>query len=200
MSQAEKNQNSKAGNPLLWVSIIVVGLIIFIFTASDRKDVKVQSIDLKAPAKNEAAEAEEPLGLISREELVAPGMRARQYINQVRADGKPYPLEEVMAQGSTYASEGSLADAHLAFFFAAREGHIEAMMTMAEMSDPTLFQAENNLLDQADAIQAYKWYKLALDKGFEPAGDRLTNLHQWAKAEADYGNASAHQLLLNFNQ
>ncbi len=199
MAQAEKHQNSKAGNPLLWVSIVVVGLIIFIFTASDRNDVRVQSIDQQAQ-ESSAGDETQAQGIISREELAPAGLRAREYINQLRGGGKPYPLEDIMAKGSSFAGEGSLADAHLVFFFAAREGHIEAMMTMAEMSDPTLFQAENNLLDQADAIQAYKWYKLALDKGFEPAGDRLTNLHQWAKAEADYGNASAHQLLLNFNQ
>ena len=67
------------------------------------------------------------------------------------------------------------------------------------MSDPTLFQSENNLLDQADAVQAYKWYQLAVSGGFEPAKPRLDNLYQWAVAEAKYGNSDAQQLLLNFN-
>jgi hypothetical protein len=196
MSQQGNQRKSVFSNPLLWVSLVVVGLIIFIFSATDRGNVRVESIPLDTP---EAISRVEPQGQIDRDNPAVPGERSRQFINDFKAQGKPYPLEEIMAQASVFASEGSLADAHIAFFFAAREGHIEAMMTMAEMSDPTLFRAENNLLDRADPIQAYKWYRRALDKGFEPAGDRLVNLQRWARAEASYGNPEAYQLLLNFN-
>jgi hypothetical protein len=196
MSQQGNQRNSALTNPLFWVSLLVVGLIVFIFVVADRGGVKVETLETDASSRIPVVK---PQGQIEREPIVEPGKRARQFISEFKAQGQPYPLEEVMAQASVYAAEGSLADAHIAFFFAAREGHIEAMMTMAEMSDPTLFRAENNLLDRADPIQAYKWYKRALDKGFEPARGRLNNLHQWAKAEANYGNPSAYQLLLNFN-
>jgi len=198
MVQAEKEQDKAKTNPLIWVAIVVIGLIFFIFVGSDRGSVGPQSLPLDSqPEKTVAEDSNE--GEINRDLLVPPGMRAREYIGQLRAKGKPYDLEQVMAKASTYSNEGSLADAHLAFFFAAREGHVEAMMMMAEMSDPTLFQSENNLLDQADAVQAYKWYQLAVTSGFEPAKPRLANLHQWALAEAKYGNTNAQQLLLNFN-
>lgn len=197
MTQAEKEQDSNAKNPLLWVSVIVVGLIIFIFMASDRGNVGKQTIKLEAPQTQQpAASAQDE---INRDILIPPGLRAREFIHQIRSAGKPYAFDQVMGKAAQFAGEGSLADAHLVFFFAAREGHVEAMIMMAEMSDPTLFRAENNLLDRADAIQAYKWYKQALDKGFEPARIRLENLHQWARAEASYGNTAAYQLLLNFN-
>ena len=199
MVQAEKEQTTTKKNPLIWLSIVVLGVIVFIFAGSDRGGLKKQSLDSSAQ-QSESSTADSVIeGQIKRENLKPPGVSARDYIGTVRQQGKPYPFDRLMAQASTYLNEGSLADAHLAFFFAAKEGHVEAMMMMAEMSDPTLFQSENNLLDQADAIQAYKWYRLALDSGFEPAKSRLDNLYQWAQAEARYGNADARQLLLNFN-
>ncbi len=197
MAQAEKAHNKSTKNPLLWVSLIVIGLIIYIFIASGRGNIAPQQATTDDAPENNAAQMEE--GQINREELVPAGMRAREYISQLRKQGKPYPLDEVMAKAALYTSEGSLADAHLMYFFAAREGDVDAMMVMAEMSDPTLFRAEDNLLDQADAVQAYKWYSQSLEKGFEPARARLENLGQWAKDEARYGNTAAQQLLLNFN-
>lgn len=196
MAQAEKEHKNKTINPLIWVSIVVIALILYIFFGSDRATIQSEKLKLDEPAR---VQTSGPEGQINRELLVPPGLRAREYIRQIREQGKPYPFDQVMGKASSYANEGSLADAHLVFFFAAREGHVEAMMMMAEMSDPTLFQAENNLLDTANAIQAYKWYRLALDQGFEPARPRLDNLAQWARAEAAYGNAEASQLLLNFN-
>jgi len=196
MAQAERDKPQTARNPLIYVSLIVIGLIVFIFVASDRGGVDSEKIELEPRQPEPSSQQAE--GQISRETLAPPGMRAREQIKQIRELGKPYPFDQLMAKASAFASEGSLADAHLMFFFAAREGHIEAMMMMAEMSDPTLFRAENNLLDKANAVQAYKWYNQALDSGFEPARSRLENLRSWAEAEAGYGNSEAQQLLLNF--
>ncbi len=197
MAQAEKEELQPRKNPLIWVSIIVIGLIIFIFVASDRGGVSREPIAIEE--KPQLVDSPDVEGEVNRESLAPPGMRARDKIQQFREQGQPYPFDRIMALASAYASEGSLADAHLMFFFAAREGHVEAMIMMAEMSDPTLFRAENNLLDKANAIQAYKWYRMALDKGYEPAKNRLENLKHWAEAEADFGNTDAQQLLLNFN-
>jgi len=197
MAQAEKEELQPRKNPLIWVSILVIGLIIFIFVVSDRGGVSHEPLPIQqAPVAETPTDDEDS---INRESLVPPGLRARDKIQQFRNQGPPYEFDKIMALASAYASEGSLADAHLMFFFAAREGHVEAMMMMAEMSDPTLFRAENNLLDRANAIQAYKWYNHALEKGYEPAANRLENLKSWAEAEAGYGNTDAQQLLLNFN-
>lgn len=198
MAQAERDKPQTTRNPLIFVAVIVIGLIIFIFTTSDRGGFERESIELE-PKPSAQTTSSDTEGQISRETLAPPGMRARGQIKQFREQGKPYPFDQLMAKASAFASEGSLADAHLMFFFAAREGHVEAMMMMAEMSDPTLFRADNNLLDQANAIQAYKWYRQALDSGFEPARIRLENLRNWAEAEASYGSSEAQQLLLNFN-
>ena len=200
MAQAEKENNKSSKNPLLWVSLIVIGLIIYIFVASGRSNISTPKVAQDAP-EDDAVVIKQSVqeGQINREALVPAGMRAREFISQLRKQGKPYPLDEVKAKAAMYSSEGSLADTHLLYFFAAKEGDVDAMMVMAEMSDPTMFRAEDNLLDEPDAVQAYIWYTQSLQNGFEPARERLENLHQWANAEARYGNTAAQQLLLNFN-
>jgi len=136
-------------------------------------------------------------GTIERSLLLPPGMRAREYIEQLRTAGKPYPLAQVHDKAQNFQHEGSLADAHLLYFFAARENHLPAMMVMAQLSDPILFQAENSLLDEADAIQAFKWYSKAAELGQPAATESIDKLRQWAQDAAATGNPEARQLLLN---
>ncbi len=176
-------------NPLIWIMIVVIGLILYLFIAFDRGG--------QIAAKTDDNEVES-IGVIDRSLLIPPGMRAREYIAQLREKGKPYALESVFNKGNNYQSEGSLADAHLLFFFSAREGYLPAMMKMGEMADPILFQAQESLLDTADGIQAYKWYKKAVALGHPAASERIDRLRDWALAAAVTGDASARQLLLNF--
>ena len=125
-------------------------------------------------------------------------MRARQYIEQLRAAGTPFPLQEIHEKALSYSLEGSLADAHLLYFFAARENHLPSILMMAEMSDPTRFRAQDSLLDHADVIQAYKWYQRAADLGDETAIARVEDLQSWARDAARDGDPNARQLLLNY--
>ena len=125
-------------------------------------------------------------------------MQARQYIAQIRQGSQPYPLVEVFEKGVNYQNQGSLADAYLMIYFSAREGFMPAIMKMGEMADPAFFLAENSLLDQADVIKAYKWYKKAAMLGHPDAVERVKNLRQWAIAASQAGNSDARQLLLNF--
>jgi hypothetical protein len=201
MSELNEPAASSRRNPLIWVALAVVGLIIFVFFNGERggSTLVTKQIEISEPEViSEPADEETASGTIERSLLVPPGMRARQYIEQVRADGKPYPLAQAVEKAQEYLREGSLADAHLLFFFAAREEHLPAVMQMAEMSDPTLFRAEDSLLDNADVIQAYKWYQKAASLGQQEAVARLENLQQWASDEAEAGNPHARQLLLNF--
>lgn len=174
-------------NPLFWISLIVIGLILFIFFGADR-GVPVTASELEGGA--------ETSGQINRNLLVPPGMRARQLIEQIRDEETPYPLESIFEKAHEYNKEGSLADAHLLYFFTAREGFEPAMMKMGELSDPTLFRSENNLLDRADAIQSYKWYRKLADLGQSEADEKIQNLQQWAIQASINGDADARQLLL----
>ena len=178
-------------NPLIWISLIVVGVILYFIMGAERGSLMTTVTGVMQ---------DDGRVKIDRSSMTPPGLRAREYIAEVRAAGEPYPIANMFEKGSSFQQEGNLADAHLLYFFSAREGYIPAMMKMAEMSDPTLFRAEVSLLDQADAIQAYKWYQKAAVLGHDSATDGLDNLMQWAIAESKWGNPEARQLLLNFEQ
>ncbi len=218
---SELNEQAPQGrrNPLTWITLIVIGLILFVFLGGDRRDAPVpgkaedsQVIEDSSSFEDSSPEDSSPEdsssedsspesnlseGTIERSLLLPPGMRAREYIGQIRAAGKPYPLAQVYEKAKKFQHEGSLADAHLLYFFAARENFVPAMMMMAQLSDPLLFQAENSLLDQADAIQAYKWYSKAAELGQPVAAESIDKLRQWAQDAATTGNPEARQLLLN---
>jgi hypothetical protein len=203
MSELNETGSSSRGNPLLWISLAVIGLILFVLLSGDRGDPMSGGTDEatrtdEIAGTDEVTDTGETTGAIERSLLMPPGMRARQFVKQLRSEGRPYPLGVVYEKAQRFRQDGSLADAHLLFFFAAREDHLPAMMVMGEMSDPTLFRAENSLLDNADVIQAYKWYQKAAEKGYQPASERVVSLHQWALDEAESGNSYARQLLLNF--
>lgn len=186
---------------MLWIALVVIGLIFFVFFSGDRggsMSVSQPQTETETVAIIETEAEPNTGGSIERSLLVPPGLRARQYIEKVRENGKPFPLAEVFDRAQEYLQEGSLADAHLLYFFAAREQHLPAIMYMGEMSDPTLFRAEDSLLDHADVIQAYKWYQKAANLGHQAAAERLDSLQQWAMVEAESGNPHARQLLLNF--
>ena len=187
----EPSSSTKNRNPLLWITLAVIGLIVFFYFGADRN----------APVGNSAKKTESEVsgelsGSIDRNLLVPPGMRARQLIEQLRAEETSIPFESLFEKALDYQQEGSLADAHLLYFFSAREGYQPAMMKMAELSDPTLFQANDSLLDQADAIQSYKWYKKLAEAGEAAAQNRIQNLQQWAIQASEHGDPYARQLLL----
>ena len=194
MSELNEQAPVRRRNPLTWIVVIVIGLILFVFLGGDRRDVSVPDKVEDSPVVETVSSSE---GTIERSMLLPPGMRAREYIAQIRTAGKPYPLAQIHDKAQDFQHEGSLADAHLLYFFAARENHLPAMMMMAQLADPVLFQAENSLLDEADAIQAFKWYSKAAELGQPAAAESIGKLRQWAKDAAATGNPEARQLLLN---
>ena len=185
----ESSLTKRQRNTMIWIGLIVVGLILFMFVGVERG----RQITAVTEVVQENNRVE-----IERSQLIPPGLRAREYITEIRAGGEPYPLANIFEKGSSFEEQGNLADAHLLYFFSAREDYIPAIMKMGEMADPTQFRAENSLLDQADAIQAYKWYKKAVALGHGPATDGVKNLEQWATEASIMGNPDARQLMLNF--
>jgi len=202
-------------NPLFWIGLAITGLIIFIFFGSDRNgpigkssvqsDSVMSSLDQAQDQKEvepqqlsfSSSTSLDDNGIINRNLPTPPGMGARKVIQAARKAGKPYALVEIFNQAKIYQEEGSLADAHLLYFFSAREGHLDSIMQMALMSDPTQFRADISLLDQADPVQSYKWYQKAALAGYQPAIDSIQNLRQWASDETEAGNPLARQSLLN---
>jgi hypothetical protein len=78
-------------NPLIWIGLIAIGLIMFILLSSDRGG---------QPPSVAGTTQEDSGGEIERSLLIPPGMRARQYIAQVREGDQPYPLASVYDKGS----------------------------------------------------------------------------------------------------
>lgn len=177
-------------NPLLWIAAVIGGLIVFVILSGDRGESIATLVDPDPEST--------PAGAIERSLLLPPGMRARDYIEQLRAGGKPYPLDEVFARAGEHLADGNLADAHLLYFFAAREDHLPAVMALGEMADPTRFSAADSLLDEADVIQAHKWYRKAAALGDANAAVRLDELQRWAQGAAAADDPGAAQILLNY--
>ena len=208
MAQAERKDGHPARNPLIWIALVVVALVLFILFGGSRPGIQPAGSSSEAgqaeavPAEVASAESGEATPQAADEAADAapaePGIEAREYIRELRAQGAPWPFDALMQKASGYLGEGRLADAWLLYFFAAREGHPEAMMTLAEQSDPNLFQADSSLLDAPDPVQAWKWYSRALETGFEPARQRLDALKAWAEQAATGGDREAEILMLNF--
>lgn len=193
MPDQHEPEPSVRRNPLLLIALVVVGLIVYVVTSTDRSG----KMSANVPVETETPST--PVsGSIERALQVPPGTRAREYIADLRAAGRPYPLDEVFEKAQKFMREGNLADAHLLYFFSAREDYLPSIMKMGEMSDPIHFSAENALLDHADAVQAYKWYSKAASLGQPTAEEHIHELQQWADVEAANGNPEARQLLLNF--
>ena len=183
----EDEPSRRKRNPLYWLAIAAMVAIAYIFAGTDRGNTP----EVARPDNNEVAS-----GTIDRSLLIPPGMRARQYIEQLRAEGQPYPLDDVFDKAADYDREGSLADSHLLYFFAAREGHVDSMIKLGEMLDPNLFQPANSLLDQPDPLQSYKWYQKAAAQGNSDMSARIEKLQQWAMQESESDNPYARQLLM----
>lgn len=101
-------------------------------------------------------------------------------------------------QAETHREAGRLADAHILYFFAARNGHAASALQLGTMYDPLHHDPATSLLSEPNAFQAYKWYTEALEGGVEQASSRLAALRDWAESEAAT-STEAEQLLLQWN-
>ena len=128
------------------------------------------------------------------------GDTAREVIATLKAnpDGVDYAKGYVRAQ--EFQLDGRLADAQLLYFFTARGGYEPAAFDLATFNDPNHYAEDNSLMDEPDAFQAYKWYRVARDAGNETAGERLAELRVWAEQALRAGDAEAERLLLQWEE
>lgn len=196
MTQATQDNQSTSQSPMIWVIIATIALIMVFIFFSGRPETQTEQISL-------GTNQNEPkfTGEIARQESqVAPiEKNARELIRLAREKGEPYPLEQLYQQALEKQTSGDMENAHLLFFFTAREGHLPSILKMGEMADPLLFNSAESLLDEADPIQAYKWYKIAISRESLEAEQKMSALQEWSKLEADTGNKIAQQLQLSFS-
>jgi TPR repeat protein len=159
--------------------------------------------DVPPPAQPEQSTAREPTraqppAAEPVPEPLAEGAEARSTIAELRAQPDGPDLDAAFSRAWRLQQQGRLVDAHLLYFFAAREGSVPAAVALAAMYDPVDFNPASNALDQPDATQAHKWYRRAADAGDVTAKARLEALRRWVEAAAEAGDIEARALLMRW--
>jgi TPR repeat protein len=126
------------------------------------------------------------------------GAAARAAITELRAQPGGPDLDAAFGRAWRLQQQGRLVDAHLLYFFAAREGSVPAAVALAAMYDPVDFDPAASALDQPDATQAHKWYRRAAAEGDVAAKARLEALRRWVEAAAEAGDIEARSLLMRW--
>lgn len=124
------------------------------------------------------------------------GARARAFIVSLRSDSTEPDPDTVFVEAMRLQGEGYAVDAYLLFRFAARHGHGQAALVLGNQADPAYRDADipDSLKDQPE--QAYKWYRIAADKGIEEAAAQLQDLRKRMEQSASNGDERAQRLLL----
>ncbi|MCF6235537.1 MAG: hypothetical protein L3J70_04060 [Gammaproteobacteria bacterium] len=124
-----------------------------------------------------------------------PGDQARSIIGQFRDQNGEDPAE-LYNNALQFTKSGEAMDAYLLYYFAAREGHINASIALAKMYDPIRFLKERSHIEKADAALAFNWYKKAAGRGSRVAADHLESLRHWVETSLPDSTLEKQRLLL----
>ncbi len=127
-----------------------------------------------------------------------PGSEARAIISRFRTAEHRPDMHDIHVRGVGFKNQGKPVDAYLLWFFAARDGHVPSALILGEMYDPEYFVGANEVMEQPDPAQAYKWYLRAAEGGDPTADDRLAVLHSAVEQAAATGDDDAKRLLLRW--
>ena len=139
------------------------------------------------------APAPPPISTLPKQER--PGAEARRIIAEIRSGARAADLDAVFREANGFRDSGQETDAHLLYFYAAKNGHPDAMFILGAAYDPLHFAAASNAMDEPIPDQAHKWYRLAAGAGVEAADARLDALRSWVARAAANGDRDARQLL-----
>lgn len=129
---------------------------------------------------------------------VKKGARARELIKSLRDREGKMDLDEAFRQAERLRDEGLLVDAHLMYFFAAKQGHAESALLLGTMYDPEHALEIPGVVEEPSWTQAHKWYLMAAEGGNEKAGERLQYLRKQVESAAAAGELEAARLLLQW--
>ena len=167
-------------------AVVVIVAAVWLFMAGDEPE------PIPEPAGR-------PLDTVQPAETAAErGDSARELIDELQSDDGEPDYAQAYERAGAFRSEGRTADAQLLYFFAARGGHADAAFDLATLYDPTRDPQASGLTGEPDAFQAYRWYRAAEGAGHEQAGERLSQLRDWAKEAAAGGDTEAERLLLQW--
>nr|VFJ58716.1 MAG: hypothetical protein BECKDK2373C_GA0170839_106716 [Candidatus Kentron sp. DK] len=134
-----------------------------------------------------------PLSTVARK-----GDKAREFIKTLRGREGEIDLDGIFERAEQFKDEEMLVDAHLMYFFAAKQGHAESALILGSMYDPDHTLEIPNVVEDPSWTQAYKWYVKAADGGNEAARERLKYLRKEVERAAAKGNSEATRLILQW--
>ncbi len=129
-----------------------------------------------------------------------PGSRARAIIAELKQQQGAADLDRIFTSAEDLKAEGMLADAHLLYFYAAKQGHAPSAMALGMMHDPDYHSKLTSIMDKPDPAQAYKWYSQAAESGNLMARAHLDDLRARVELAAAGGDATAKRLLLQWQK
>ncbi|MGB0713233.1 MAG: deoxyribonuclease [Gammaproteobacteria bacterium] len=132
------------------------------------------------------------------EPAVKPGTEARALIKKLKSGEISMTMDAVHDKALAWRESGKGTDAHLLYFYAARNGHVQSMVELAGSLDPLHFVAGESAMDEPVASQAYKWYARAAKTGDSVANERLDALKAWVEKTAAAGDEDAKLLLMRW--
>lgn len=151
----------------------------------------------ETPAPKEASAGAQPSAQVPMTATAkAPGAAARELIAELRKQTPP-DLDRAFQAAQDHQAAGRADDAYLLYFFAAREGHGKSAMALARQADPASFEP-GGLFDEADELQAHKWYSKASEAGIAEADNALVALHTQIEAAAGGGDERAQRIMLQW--
>jgi len=157
------------------------------------------------PASESESVAHAPAILIPKSEVDSaakiirtPGSSARAIIAKSKEAKEPVNLKQIFNSAQEFKAKSMLADAHLLYFFAARQGHSAAAQALAKMHDPAHYSKQTSVMDGPDLVQAYKWYRKAAKGDHSAARKELNNFRTQVEQMAASGNSEAKQLSLQW--
>lgn len=192
-----EDQHHPQTNSKLWLSIsaviILTGIAIWLIPSQqpDSKDIPLPSA-VTEPVTTPPTQLDAQPNRISGKE----GDKARQIISRHKQDGGS--VDALYAQALELNEQGELADAYLLLFYIARNGHPESALMLGKHADPATFYAGASILEQADMVQAHKWYKVAAAKGNAEAKELLQQLKLYVSDQAGAGDPLAEGLMLQW--
>jgi TPR repeat protein len=138
------------------------------------------------------------LGTSSSAAATKRGDQAREMIRKIRGREGKVDLEELFHHAEQFRDEGLLVDAHLMYFFAAKQGHAESALVLGVMYDPEHTLEIPSVIEKPDWGQAHKWYFRAAEAGNEIARERLEYLRKQVERAAVEGDREAGRLVLQW--
>ncbi len=200
MEDKEKNTATSAANRLwLVLSAVMAVTLIAVFMVPDGKE-QAQDIplpDVSSPSPQAAGRQQEDSSLPASEAgtTVQPELAEGQAARQFLAQAADLDAAAIYRRAGEFAEQGLQADAWLLYFKAARQGHAQAAMVLAEQADPEFFDPARSMLDEPDLVQAHKWYVQAQRNGSPLAPARLEKLMERLRKAAASGDHQAELLL-----